>query len=140
MNLRDHLQAIYDERRALTPALVVDAARDEGHPLHPRFEWDDTTAAEKYRLTQAGELIRAARVTYISSGKPSQVRAFVPVRDKDYGPAEFVPVDEAMSDPMTSRIVLRDFQRALAQLKAQYGHLTEYAAMLRAAADEGTAA
>ena len=42
----------------LTPQTVLDANRDEDAPLHDSFEWDDTEAAEKYRLNQARHFIR----------------------------------------------------------------------------------
>ena len=42
----------------LTPETVLDANRDETAPLHNEFEWDDGIAAEKFRLNQAGHLIR----------------------------------------------------------------------------------
>lgn len=45
----------------LTPQAVVDDARDPASPLHERFEWDDSTAAHQYRLSQARELIRTVR-------------------------------------------------------------------------------
>ena len=36
-----------------TPAQIVDMARDSSTELHKCFEWNDTVAAEKYRLEQA---------------------------------------------------------------------------------------
>lgn len=42
----------------LDPQKVVDYARDPETALHSRFEWDDTEAAEKYRLWQARQIIR----------------------------------------------------------------------------------
>jgi len=42
----------------LTPSAVVDEARPEDSPLHAAFEWDDSIAAEKYRLEQARRLLR----------------------------------------------------------------------------------
>lgn len=47
----------------LTPAAVVDAARDQQNPLHVHFEWDDSKAAETYRLDQAQNLTRIIRVS-----------------------------------------------------------------------------
>jgi hypothetical protein len=41
----------------ITRKMVVDAARRKDSPLHRYFEWNDTKAAEKYRLDQAQELI-----------------------------------------------------------------------------------
>jgi hypothetical protein len=61
--IRDQLQSIYDEQGVLTPALVVETARDENHPLHASFEWDDGIAGEKYRhkyshLAEFMEIVR----------------------------------------------------------------------------------
>lgn len=52
-------QKCYDELpEVVTPQNVLDAARDENSELHKCFEWDDTVAAEKYRLKQARMLIQ----------------------------------------------------------------------------------
>ena len=40
----------------LYPRAVVDAARPAGSPLHGSFEWDDSVAAESYRIEQARKL------------------------------------------------------------------------------------
>ena len=132
MSLRDHLQAIYDERGTLTPPLVVDAARDPQHPLHSRFDWDDTTAAEKWRCEQASLLIRSVKIAYTRpDGQSAEVRAFVPIRDSSHGPADFRPAEEAMADPFTSKLVLRAFERDVQQLKSRYSHLREFATVIQ---------
>jgi hypothetical protein len=41
----------------LTPTDVVDEARDMNNPLHEVFEWDNSEAADRYRLQQARQLI-----------------------------------------------------------------------------------
>lgn len=41
----------------MTPRDVLDAARPEESPIHHLFEWDDTEAAEKYRLAQARNIV-----------------------------------------------------------------------------------
>jgi hypothetical protein len=46
----------------LTPSRVVDAARNPDHPLHTHFDWDDSAAAELWRVEQARRLIRSVRV------------------------------------------------------------------------------
>ena len=50
----DQILGIGDEA---TPQQIVDAARDEGTELHRCFEWNDSVAAEKYRLTQARTIV-----------------------------------------------------------------------------------
>lgn len=66
----------------LTPDAVVEAARPKAHPLHHRFEWDDSVAGHKYRLDQARALIRTrfAVVTEIHT-----IRAPAFVRDPNAG-------------------------------------------------------
>lgn len=41
----------------ITPQEVLEKARDVNSELHKCFEWDDTIAAEKYRLQQARSII-----------------------------------------------------------------------------------
>ena len=41
----------------VTPQEVLEKARDENSELHKCFEWDDSIAAEKYRLQQARQII-----------------------------------------------------------------------------------
>lgn len=48
----------------LTAEAVVAAARDSDSPLHDSFDWSDTTAAMKWRLHQARNLILKIRVVY----------------------------------------------------------------------------
>lgn len=42
----------------LTPQNLLDANRAEDAPMHNDFEWNDSVAAEEYRLTQARYMIR----------------------------------------------------------------------------------
>lgn len=46
----------------LTPDQVVADARKPTSPLHDEFEWDDSKAAQKYRLEQARGLIASVEV------------------------------------------------------------------------------
>lgn len=46
------------ELENITPADVLEKARDEKSELHKCFEWDNDKAAEKYRTIQAGNVIR----------------------------------------------------------------------------------
>lgn len=49
----EEISALGDE---VTPQQLVEAARDESTELHKCFEWDDTIAAEKWRLHQARQV------------------------------------------------------------------------------------
>lgn len=52
------LQTLEDAEGRITPALIVEVARDPESPLHQCFEWDDSIAAERHRLDQARRLLR----------------------------------------------------------------------------------
>ena len=72
---------VYSELRSLgetyTAEDVVTMAKDENSELHKCFEWDDTVAAEKYRLTQARTLIANLVVTVEREEKePTEFRLY----------------------------------------------------------------
>lgn len=51
-------QEIQDIGEEVKPEQVLDKARDSGTELHKCFDWDDSSAAEKYRMYQARNVIR----------------------------------------------------------------------------------
>lgn len=63
----------------LRPCDVVDFARNPETALHGQFCWDDTEAAQKWRLHQARDIIRV-QVTIIKTDTPP-VRAFVSLKN-----------------------------------------------------------
>lgn len=134
--LREQLDQVRSVFGRLTPTAVVDAARPDDAPLHSRFEWDDTVAAEKWRREQASELIRSYRITYKeTTNGPVTVRGFQAVRGLESPhSSEYVPTEEALADPFTRQLVLRECERDVAALKSKYAHLKEFAAILTAAA------
>lgn len=73
----------------LTPATVLEANTPEGTPLHDSFEWNDTEAAEKYRLHQAGHFIRCIAIRPEATKeepRPETVRAFFNVNAESFEP------------------------------------------------------
>lgn len=126
--LRQELQEIYDQHNKLTPALVVDVARDPSHPLHGRFEWDDETAGEKFRLHQARQLIRSVKIRVINEDDPGQnyeVRAYQAVRTSA-GTTAYQSTLELASDPFMSRLVLASMQREWQALRERYEKFNEF--------------
>lgn len=121
MSLRDELQAIYEQRGVLTPALVVDEARRPEHPLHSRFEWDDSVAGEAYRQQQAQTLIRSVKIRYVSADAAEvsdPVRAFTSVKTPT-GYA-YQPTLEVVTDPLKVRMVLADMRREWQQMRRRW--------------------
>lgn len=72
----DKLRELENDGRLL-PSNVVEEARDENSPLHEFFEWEDTIAAEKYRLSQARTLIRSVKISVTVHTIPLTVVSYV---------------------------------------------------------------
>lgn len=128
-DLRTELLAVREQYGELTPANVVDAARNEEHPLHGRFEWDDAVAGEKYRLAQAHALIRVVREKYTDgAGRPADVRTFHAI-PRENGMA-YEPLDEIVRDDIASQVLLRSMEREWRQLKARYEKFAEFRSLV----------
>lgn len=84
------------------PQSVVDASRSEDAPLHNLFEWDDSVAAEKYRVTQARFIIR--NITVCEDAKPT-VRQFVHAVQPGYVTIHTALKSEEMKAALLDRAV-----------------------------------
>ena len=86
------LEDIEKKYGKVTTELLLQEASNPGHPLHKRFEWDDSIAAHKWRLEQAAQIIRASKfVSFVKQGEaePTKVelRRWVsyPTNKGEYG-------------------------------------------------------
>lgn len=111
---------------------IVSAARPKRSPLHVFFEWDDTAAAEHWRLAQAAYLLRV--VVFIpetEDGDGEPVRANIAVRmGGEAQPAAFMRVHDAMSLPEVRASVLLRLQREVQRAQSQLASYKAYAALV----------
>lgn len=114
----------------LTPAQLVEDARDRTSPLHPWFEWSNTKAATQYRLNQARHLVQSVEIRYRDTpeGGAKTTRAFINLsiagRDRSYHSAI-----EVMSDAARRDKALRAAWRELQAFRAKYRNLQEFATL-----------
>ena len=74
----EELERIERKHGRITPGNVLEESRPTGAVLHSLFEWNDSAAAEKFRLEQAREVIGNIAVVRMIEGRPTEpVRAFV---------------------------------------------------------------
>ena len=59
-----------------TPSIILEFARNENSELHKCFEWDDTVAAEKYRLQQARNIVCNLVYQEEKKEEPTKLRVF----------------------------------------------------------------
>ena len=116
----------------LTPTAVLERARSANSALHEHFEWDDSEAAEQYRLSQAGELIRSivVDVTYSNVEPAKTVRAFISIERG--GERSYMDTHRAMSDEALRRQVLERAWAELTAFRKRYADLKELAGVFAA--------
>ncbi len=117
------------------PGDLVEAARSPSSLLHPMFDWDDTTAAERYREVQARGAINALRFTIKSRDCSERVApAFVSVtRQTEEERRGYVPFFEVMSREDYRRQAIYECLRMIRGLQSRYGAYTELALIWSAA-------
>lgn len=127
----DELTALGNEVR---PEAVVELARNEGTELHRCFEWDDTVAAERYRVHQARQVlcslvIKEAQDLPQTEGK----RLYYKTDEHDgYKPTEYILRHEDEREKLLARALneLRALERkynTLYELNAVWAALGEIA-------------
>lgn len=109
---------------------VVDFARHPDTQLHTKFTWDDTVAAERFRLMQARQVIRVHVKIYPK--EKQRVRAYVSMLEDrrkggGYRSTEEVLAIEAMRDQL-----LYQAHREMKAFVARYEHLEELAGVIAA--------
>lgn len=88
---------------AISPALVLERARETRSPLHQCFEWDDAIAGERYRMVQARILLRLIVPVYEHSNTERiKIPLFSSVRglrgrDNEQAPS-YLPTVHILSD------------------------------------------
>lgn len=130
---RAELDAIAAEHGGLTPALVLDRARDPRTALHSLFEWDDSVAGERYRLLQAQNLIRVvATIIPVNDGQPVRVRAYVSL-GSERGEGFYRPMRLVMADPKLRAQAVADALAEFEAFQRKWQHLDELASFFEAA-------
>lgn len=121
------LHAIQEEKGEINPELIVEHAKDKKSALHNYFVWDNKTAANKYRLQQASELLRRIEVRVVKDGEPKTLRAFEVV-NKTAHASNYLSFDLADGFSRAKQVVVSDLNRCLSRLDpyAEFGTVSAY--------------
>jgi hypothetical protein len=117
---RDHGGILY-------PKDVVEAARPKKSPLHDEFEWDNTVAAERWRMEQARHLIRVF-VNVIEEGH-SETRVYVALSSDRSGGGGYRATVNVLSNKGLREVMLSDALEDMRSFKAKYLAIKELAAV-----------
>ncbi len=106
---------------ALKPQDIVDAAQNPKTELHKCFEWDDTEAARKYRLTQARTLlVNLVVVESVPAAEPQHIRVMYTSKDGGYKQTKLI-----VQDKNEYEILLEKARSELLAFKKKYSMLQE---------------
>lgn len=108
----------------LTPEAVLNIAKDENSSLHNLFEWNDEIAAEKYRLSQARQIIQQiVVVNNHPNAEAREIRAFV-TESKNNGHYQLITT--VIEDPITYEVLLKRAKLELQAFKDKYKSIIEF--------------
>ena len=106
-----------------SPSDILDKARDESTELHKCFDWDDSVAAEKWRIFQARKIVGLLVISKNDengSKIPSPIRVFHKT-DSGYKPISLIVKNQDEYEKLVYRC-----GEELRAIKNKYSHLTEY--------------
>ena len=117
----------------LRPIDVVEAARSETSPLHKHFEWDDTAAAEKFRIEQARGLLQRVFVrVQTPDGKERMTQVFVSLStDRFSDGGGYRQLVDVLSDSDMRNQLVRDALADMQMFESRYKEIQELASVYR---------
>lgn len=120
--------------KAVAAKKLVEEARDPEHVAHDAFEWNNTKAAERYRIFQANHLLRSICFNVITpKGSGEVTRLFAAIRDSEEpNKSTYVLSDYAMSNKELREQVLQRALSELSSFKLKYQRLSELADVFKA--------
>jgi hypothetical protein len=113
-----------NRQHKVTPRAIVDAARDPGNPLHAQFEWDDSKAAESYRLWQARRLLATIQVFDVRTESPRPAYISL-MNDRILPEGGYRLLDDVLSNTELRRQAVETALADLKALKFRYDHIRE---------------
>ncbi len=95
----------------VNPATMVARARAEDNPMHELFDWDDTSAAEKYRKKQAQRISQSITTINVRVGRQTRAVYSITVdKSREYVPRERVLVDDRALLDVSAQLYTRVVQ------------------------------
>ena len=109
----------------LTANIVLDYAKSNPESeLYKCFEWDDTEAAHKYRMTQASGILCSISVK-IKEEPVQKQRVYVNIRTTSEGTRKFKNIKEVLKNDEEYQQLVDKARNELANYKVKYETLVE---------------
>ncbi len=113
-----------DNDGTITPDEVVKAGRAKSSPIHSCFDWDNASAGDKYRLTQARQLLRM-RATFVVEDTSVVAPVFVRDATAESGEQGYVRLTDIRNRKGVAReTLLREMARVTAAVERGHAAAT----------------
>lgn len=116
----------------LSAKSLLDVSRPEDAPLHSVFEWDDAIAAEAYRETQAGGIIRNLVIRVDENPETEPVRGFFKISTTE---TSYTNVNTILVKPNLRQQLLKKALAEMTAFQKKYSSLCELASVFSAMQD-----
>ena len=118
----------------ITPHQVVDTARRPASPLHRFFEWQDSVAAEKFRLSQARHVVNHLTIEVkMPSGQVKPLKAFysqMVEREDDDGEIvaerKYLSITLVQREPVSANNAITQAKSELLAWKVRWQDYSDY--------------
>ncbi len=102
----------------ITPDAVVTAASDPENDLHSYFDWDDSSAATKYRIDQARKLICSVTVVIETTDKIIKIPEYIRDPNKTGSEQGYLLTAKVKTDEdLRQEAIASEFGRASSALR-----------------------
>jgi hypothetical protein len=118
------LKGLYIKKGILSPADVVSMARNPKSALHDSFEWDDSRAAEAYRIDQARGILQIV-VEYLPSAPDIMSRVFISISDDANNGGGYRAMVDVLNDKDMRKTLVMDALNELQKFEHQYKAIKE---------------
>lgn len=116
----DYLSGLLVHKQKLTAEIVLQDAKSTSSPLHKMFEWNDTAAANRWRLEQAASIIQSVHIIYESDEEPIVVRAFVSIGE------HYEHIEEVAKVKSSRDLLIYQAAKELRLWRKKYSHMNEF--------------
>ncbi len=125
----EELESIQESFGEITPKFVIESAKNKTSVLHDYFDWDDTNAANQWRLRQASKLLGSIEVNIISDSQPKNIQVPTVIKRQPASkPTSLVKVGNSLiteNEPsFFIKFLLKDLERIKAKLFSLEGMQT----------------
>lgn len=140
-DLERYFDGVYEKKGTLDLDYIHDDVARPNHPLHDRYEWDDTVAGREYRKQQIARDIRTIERVYVGDeGEAASARAYLNNREIGRGRRGYSDAREVLKDPETLEHLRQSMELEIRSFRRRYGELEGYAAALLREATEAAEA